>query len=648
MTEVHATIWRTRGLTVVAILAGLAATTSAEAQTSAQRSVRVVEVVTATNDVHDIAQVGARTLLATSGGLVVRRGEQVERTLTTRDGLPGARLRSVSLLEGDSLEEGGRSEGVLVGGIEGAALLRFDDATGEVTVTRPIPLRRVRRAVRFAGAIWAGTYGEGLHRVDGATVTRVDLGPAAARTRVTDLVVVGDELWVATAGAGIFRVNAGGRTVGRISAALADPLVWDLAPLPGGQTLAATLGGLSVVAADGTVDRDARAARMTRHLRVRDVRSTDVTAQGAVLAATFGDGIYRLDANAARPTRFGIDRAAPSSASGTHRLDLRVVRAVDGRILAGHAGGLLGGPDSAPGLRPVSTGGLPSADVTSLAHAFGSLFVGTFDQGLARVRNGRVEPLDRAQSRYRLDGRINDLAVTRSAPDGERLWIATDRGLYWHDGRRFVPVEDEGAPGRVHVTSLHVDDKGALWVTSSRTLSRRQHGRWASFSGDPTFPVVHLHAVTTDRAGRVWVGSLHGLYLFDPRLGTFARDGVASRALPVNWVTAIVPFGEGVAIGTYHGGLSFFDGHRFQIDREGDRGLPAGWVNPHAMRMLDGELFVGTLERGLLVGTPGRWRQLRVADGLPSDDVTDIVPAGDRGAWIATRGGLARVVWGDQ
>jgi ligand-binding sensor domain-containing protein len=160
---------------------------------------------------------------------------------------------------------------------------------------------------------------------------------------------------------------------------------------------------------------------------------------------------------------------------------------------------------------------------------------------------------------------------------------------------------------------------------------------------------MHLHAVTTDARGRVWVGSLHGLYRFDPRTHAFHRESVATGALPVDWVTAIEPWGDGVVVGTYHGGLSWSDaaGERFDIERESRaaHALPAGWVNPHAMQWLSGTLFIGTLERGLVVGDKGRWSHLGVADGLPSADVTDFAAAGARTAWIATRGGLARVTW---
>ncbi|MBW2465138.1 MAG: hypothetical protein JRH11_26045 [Deltaproteobacteria bacterium] len=601
---------------VLALTVCVAAPAQGVAQ--AQQNIEVVDVITATGDVRDIATSGDRTLLATSGGLVIRRAGEVEGVFGARHGLPGERLRSVSVL-GDE---------VVVGGVEGTVVMRLDER-GAPTAVRPIELRRVRRAARFGGAIWAGTYGNGLYRIEGDDApTRIDLGPQGARSRITDILVRGDELWVATAGSGILRVDAEGRTRGRIRQGLAELMVWDLEPA-GSRVLAATLSGVSVIGEGNRVENRARIAQSSRFLPIRDTRALHFDRTGRLFIATFGAGVFRLDADARRPVQL------------RHRAtDLRThaIAGAEDTVLIGHGGGL----DRLDGdrrLTAVSTGGLPSADVTAVARAFGAMWIGTFDGGLARYRNGRVEAMDRAATRFHVDSRINDLAVTGRGRT-ERLWIATDRGLFFHDGRRFIPVEDRAAPGRVHVTSLDVDPNGALWVTSSRMLSRFRGGRWQSWSGDPTFPVVHLHAVTTDRQGHVWVGSLHGLYRFDPRAGTFERHTTASGALPVDWVTAVEPWNDGVVIGTYHGGLSWSDGRSFDVERvtRGSRAgsLPAGWVNPHAMRWVEGQLFVGTLERGLLVGRRGAWTHLTVADGLPSADVTDVIPDGRGAAWVAT------------
>jgi ligand-binding sensor domain-containing protein len=411
----------------------------------------------------------------------------------------------------------------------------------------------------------------------------------------------------------------------------------------GDDVLVGTFGGLAVIR-EGRVVRAHALTRASERLPVRDVRAIAVH-DGEVFVATFGAGVHRIS---------GRGRAYEGA-----REAFALASAEAGLLVAHREGTALLGRGDGTRLVALADRSLPSADVTALARAFGALYVGTFDRGLVRLRDdGRVEGLATQLARWHVDGRINDLAVTTRG--GERLWIATDRGLFWHDGRRFVPVDHARGPGRTHVTSLHVDPRGALWVTSSRVLARWSGGeQWEGWGSDALsvtlatgghdverFPVQQLHAVhvVADPRGlahdEVWVGSLHGLYRFEPSTARLHRHTVSSGALPVDWVTALATIDGALVAGTYHGGLAWKRGERFAHETERD-GLPAGWVNPHAIVAHGGALHVGTLERGLLVGTRGAWRHYTTRDGLPSDDVTAILPERD-GIWVGTRGGL---VW---
>jgi ligand-binding sensor domain-containing protein len=584
----------------LALLAVLALVVSA-AHVQAQS---IDSVVTATADARDIAVLGERTLVATEGGLAVLHHGSLERVIGPGEGLPGARARSVSITD----------EGAWVGAVEGTVLLAPDD----LRPVRTLPLRRVRRAVRFAGQTWLASFGDGLHRFDGE-LHHVSLGDAHAYVRLTDVIVHEDELWVATSGVGILRVGPDGRVRGRIRSrdGLPADYVWRLVPHES-HVLALTIDGVAVLDASGNVLRDSPITSSARRLPVRDVRALAMH-DGELWLGTFARGLFR-----ARPG--DRPRAVRGPVTEIHAIASR-----EQSLLVAHSGGVHRAGDR---LDPVLAGGLPSGDVTALARAFGTIWAGTFDHGLARMRNGTFEPVTEAHGRWAVDRRINDLAASR-----DRLWIATDRGLYWHDGRIFSRVEDPRGPGQVHTTALHLDRTGALWVASTRQLCRYQRDAWQCWTGGPELPIAQLHAVTTDARGRVWVGSLHGLYRFHD--GRFERHTVSSGALPVDWVTALVPWGDGVMAGTYHGGLALYEGERFRIVRESD-GLPSGWVNPHAIRRVGDEAWIGTLERGLVAGRPGAWRHLTRADGLPSDDVTDVLE--DRDAiWIATRGGLARI-----
>jgi ligand-binding sensor domain-containing protein len=569
---------------------------SAHAQT-------VVSTLGATGDVHDVAPLGeGRVAVATSGGLVIA-GESIEHVL--REGLPGARLRSVSVL----------GESIWVGAIEGLAEVRLEPAP---RVVRTLPISRARRVVEWRGALWVATYGNGLLRIEGERASEVSIGRDETSRRLTDLVIHGEELWVATAGRGIIRLDARGLVLGRIRArdGLPNDLVWHLEP-QGDAMWVGTLEGAARIV-DGRIERGSDVARASARLSVRDVRAIDASNGG--MLASWGGGVVQIEGTRSR--RVGtIERA-------------HAIAVTNGIVWVGGPTGLVRNG------RMMLGGGLPSADITALVSTRDAIWIGTFDRGLARMRaDGTIEAVSVAIERWGMDPRINDLATTR---DGH-VWIATDRGLFMHDGRLFAPIDDPNGPGLGHVTALHVDREGALWVASSRALARFADGRWTSWHGGPELPIAQLHAVTTDARDNVWVGSLHGLYRFDRTSGAFARESVASGALPVDWVTSVVPWRGGVMAGTYHGGLVWStDGERFRIEREGET-LASGWVNPHAITVHAGRAWVGTLEGGLLVGEPGAWSRIDTSTGLPSSDVTDILPIDDDEAWVATRGGLARV-----
>src|SRR5690606_34560199 len=57
----------------------------------------------------------------------------------------------------------------------------------------------------------------------------------------------------------------------------------------------------------------------------------------------------------------------------------------------------------------------------------------------------------------------------------------------------------------------------------------------------------------------------------------------------------------------------------------------------------DGMLVVGTGGAGVCFVTRGRDQCLRAADGLPDDDVRDVMLAPDGDVWVATEAGVARI-----
>ncbi len=149
-----------------------------------------------------------------------------------------------------------------------------------------------------------------------------------------------------------------------------------------------------------------------------------------------------------------------------------------------------------------------------------------------------------------------------------RMWVGTmDDGLYLYDRahERFVPCKpapgDPSQPGSSDVTALAEDRDGRLWVGTPEGIHRVE---WpATSSGKTSSPaaaaeapaprlirypisgdtVRQINVIYPDPAGRLWVGTETGLFLFRPgSLSPFTRIPIRAGApdfYPCNYVAAI-------------------------------------------------------------------------------------------------------------
>lgn len=163
---------------------------------------------------------------------------------------------------------------------------------------------------------------------------------------------------------------------------------------------------------------------------------------------------------------------------------------------------------------PQRAGALPDNYVQALhGDARGHLWIGTSSAGLLRH--------DPAADRFITypvggEGGLSHVSVRQIVDDGEGgLWLATDGGLDRLDpatGR----VEHASAPkswaaaAGPQVRAVLRDRRGGLWLGSTAGLFRRAPGaavleRVPLKAGAPVQPEM----LAQDRAGRIWVGSLH-------------------------------------------------------------------------------------------------------------------------------------------
>lgn len=264
-----------------------------------------------------------------------------------------------------------------------------------------------------------------------------------------------------------------------------------------------------------------------------------------------------------------------------------------------------------------TAGTLPSHHVTALTHYGDALAVGTFDAGVFLLpAHGTPKPIAGAPRH------VNALLAA-----GDRLYIGAANGLFAVEHGRAARIS-LGTP-EPHVNDLTLARDGALWLATHRGLVRWIDGAARTLSAENGLPSDLVYAVVEASDGAIWAGTARGLArITGAKTETFST---ANGKLPHDWVTALLPDGDGVLVGTYNAGVVRVGAHG---DATPLSGFGKAWVNPHAIVRIGGALVVGTAGDGAL-GLPGP--DVR----LPSKDVTAVTELGDS-VWVGTRAGLLR------
>lgn len=295
-----------------------------------------------------------------------------------------------------------------------------------------------------------------------------------------------------------------------------------------------------------------------------------------------------------------------------------------GRLVAATENGLFthrGGTDWSPWPN-LPESGLSDNVVTALADdPDGRVWVG--------YGSGDVDVLD-ADSSTRLRRLRGPYAAPVSwiARDEETgtMWVSTPRGLW------------SAAPGRGDVGTVPALSPSSIltFVGRQGRLLAAQASRLGNWLFEPWLRGRRVTAVA--RHGRLLaLGSRHGLSLVDP--GAQARGrGAAARGRPfAAWVTALLPLGDDLYVGTSSDGLALVNpaGGWRSMARE----LGRFSVSPRAMSHDGARVVVGTRTRGAYVFDPvSGWRVVR--DDLPSLRVNAVLASPGR-LWFGTDRGLA-------
>jgi signal transduction histidine kinase/ligand-binding sensor domain-containing protein len=273
-------------------------------------------------------------------------------------------------------------------------------------------------------------------------------------------------------------------------------------------------------------------------------------------------------------------------------------------------------------------------------------------------------------------GAIFSIAQT---PDGY-LWLGTEFGLVRFDGVRRVvwePPPGQHLPSN-RIFSLLTAHDGTLWIGTSKGLVSLKDGKLTEY---PELAGQNIRAqMLEDHEGTVWAGGLafpppgklcavhngsvhcygedgslesgvRGLFEdHDGNLWVAAQDGLwrwkpgAPRFYPAqgpgNGIQGLAESDDGALLFGPRNGISRLTGGKIQTYP-----LPKNVPQFTISRMLrgrDGNLWIGTEDRGLVHVERGKTDVFTQADGLSGDFIQALFIDRENTIWVATDGGLDR------
>src|SRR5271156_288829 len=310
----------------------------------------------------------------------------------------------------------------------------------------------------------------------------------------------------------------------------------------------------------------------------------------------------------------------------------------------------------------------------------GSLWIGTFDQGLVHIHQGRTDVFtqfdglsgnfittlfeDREGNIWaaNLDGldRFREFAVVTlsvkqglsnslaesvlAAGDGS-VWLSTTGGLNrWDKGRVAIYGKSDGKQNGYSPNSLLQDDRGRIWVSTLGGVGYLGNNRYVSVSGVPVGSVVR--SIAEDTTGNLWLANaIHGLIQL--RGDSVVQQIPWARLGRKDFGSALAadPLKGGLWIGFFQGGVAYFKDGQVRTSYAGADGMGEG--NVYDLKFgPDGTLWAAT-EGGLSRLKNGHVSTLTGRSGLPCDTVYWLMEDDAHSFWLYTACGLVRIAQPD-
>ena len=285
----------------------------------------------------------------------------------------------------------------------------------------------------------------------------------------------------------------------------------------------------------------------------------------------------------------------------------------------------------------------------------GVLWIGTYDEGLVRVAQGKL-------SRFALGEGLTGNLITAFFQDREgSVWVGTTNGL---DRFRAPAVATISAYQGIRspVWSVLPARDNSVWIGSFDGLGRWKQGQLTMYESpgalrfgrqlrtvnavvrevtDPGLPDNYIGSLFEDQRGRIWVSTSKGVAWFEK--GSLTRVG----GMPDGSADAI--FSD-----KHQGVWISYPGHGLfhAVGRRVVESVPWPWLKlRHAPRLsvvvpdpVHGGLWLGFVDHGISYFENGQIsKTIDTKDGLGADLVWNLLVDHQGTLWAATDGGLSRI-----
>jgi ligand-binding sensor domain-containing protein len=313
-------------------------------------------------------------------------------------------------------------------------------------------------------------------------------------------------LWIGTVDRGVLHVHAGRTNIFAMADGLSGNRVNELFEDREGNIWVTTMNGL-----DRFHGFAVTTFTVKQGLSNATVQSVMADSSGGIWLSTFG----------------GLDRWANGSIATYDKGSVKLHGLLPESLFQDHSGRIWVSTQRSFGYfenaRFVSLSAVPGGPVSIAEDSAGNLWIANQDQGLTRLRKGRV-----AQHIPWAGIGRKDFATALAVDGNGGLWLGFfNSGLaYLADGGVRSSYTTGDGLGNGHVSNLRIGRDGALWVATEGGLSRLKNGRIATLTSEQGLPCNTVHWTIEDDDHSTWLYMPCGLV----RIAQSEMDGWAAAA----------------------------------------------------------------------------------------------------------------------